>query len=121
LVVDDDEDVRTALEEILDAEGYRTVLADSATNALELLRTGAVRPSLILLDLLMPEMDGWEFLILVDDDPDLHRIPVALMSSHPSVRRAFDNQLKEHGSTRLLLPKPLSLMGLLSTAEHFCA
>ena len=69
---------------------------------------------------MMPGMDGWEFLRRIDDEPGLHTIPVALMSAHPSVRRAF---VRESGSSarRLLLPKPLNVLRLLSTVRDLCA
>src|SRR5689334_14574794 len=70
---------------------------------------------------MMPVMDGWEFLTRIDDDSRLHRIPVALMSAHQSVRRAFDQYRDEERSLRLLFPKPLSLFRLLSTVRYFCS
>src|SRR3954470_23412003 len=120
LVVDDDDDIREAIKEVLEHEGYSATGASNGHEALQALARGEVRPSLILLDLMMPEMDGWEFLRRIDDEPGLHRIPVALMSAHPSVRRAF---VKDAGGTasRLLLPKPLHLLRLLATVRDVCA
>jgi CheY-like chemotaxis protein len=63
---------------------------------------------------MMPEMDGWEFLVHVDEDPQLHQVPVALMSAHPSVRRAFDRGKGQPVAESFLLPKPLNLLRLLS-------
>ena len=99
---------------MLNEEGYRTVGASNGAEALELLRSSRERPQLILLDLMMPVKDGWDFLLDIDGNPELHRIPVALMSAHPSVRRAFDSGRKNYGFTRLLLPKPLNVLRLLS-------
>jgi CheY-like chemotaxis protein len=121
LVVDDEEDIRATLLEILEGEGYTTAGATNGLEALELLRTSATAPRLILLDLMMPVMDGWEFLTRIDDDSQLHRIPVALMSAHVSVRRALDKHRKEAKSLRLLLPKPLNLLRVLATVGHFCS
>jgi CheY-like chemotaxis protein len=121
LVVDDEDDIRGALQEILDGEGYATVGASNGVEALEWLRAHKAAPSLILLDLMMPEMDGWDLLACIDDDRRLHRIPVALMSAHPSVRRAFDKHRNEEQPSRLLLPKPLNLLRLLATVRYFCS
>jgi len=121
LVVDDEEDLRTTLREILDGEGYATAGACNGVEALNVLRTSAAPPRLILLDLMMPVMDGWEFLTRIDDDSRLHRIPVALMSAHVSVRRALDKHREEAKSIRLLLPKPLNLLRVLASVGHFCS
>jgi CheY-like chemotaxis protein len=121
LVVDDEDDVRGAIEEILDLEGYPVVGARNGAEALEVLRTNLGLPWLILLDLMMPKMDGWEFLAHIDDDSRLHRIPVALMSAHDSVKRAFDKHRDEERPLRLLFPKPLNLLRLLSTVRYFCS
>jgi len=121
LVVDDDDDIREAVREVLKEEGYRTLGASNGAEALELLRSSRERPQLILLDLMMPVKDGWDFLLDIDDHPELHRIPVALMSAHPSVRHAFDAGRKNYGFTRLLLPKPLNVLRLLSLVRVVCA
>ncbi|HEX9296448.1 MAG TPA: response regulator [Polyangiaceae bacterium] len=120
VVVDDDDDVRDAVREILQLEGYATEGAANGEEALNLLRTSSARPCLILLDLMMPVMDGWEFLTLIDEEPGLHGIPVAIMSAHPSIRRAFDRGRGKDGSTRMLLPKPLNLLRLLSVVHDVC-
>jgi CheY-like chemotaxis protein len=121
LIVEDDEDLRKALEDILSSEGYAVAIAKNGEVALELLRSSAHSPKLILLDLMMPDMDGWEFLTRIDSDSRLHSIPVALMSAHPSVARAFAKHRREGGPMRLLFPKPLNLLRLLSTAKVFCS
>ena len=121
LVVDDEDDIRVAIEEILQGEGYATVGARHGAQALELLRASVGLPRLILLDLMMPEMDGWEFLSRIDGDERLHTIPVALMSAHDSVKRALDKHRDEERPMRLLFPKPLNLLRLISTVRHFCS
>ena len=118
LVVDDDDDIRTAVQEVLQEEGYPTVGASNGKEALELLRSTEDLPALVLLDLMMPEMDGWELLVRMDEDPALHRIPVALMSAHPTIRRAFDRDANKFMSDSLLLPKPLNLLRLLFIVER---
>jgi CheY-like chemotaxis protein len=116
LVVDDDDDIRDAVQDVLQSEGYATVGASNGKEALDLLRTSSILPALVLLDLMMPEMDGWELLASMDEDPALHRVPVALMSAHPGIRRAFDKERTQGQplQSSLLLPKPLNLLRLLS-------
>jgi CheY-like chemotaxis protein len=121
VVVDDDADIREAIREVLHEEGYRTVGASNGEEALHLLRSSAECPQLILLDLMMPVMDGWEFLLGIDKDAELCSIPVALMSAHPSVRSAFERDQEKYGFTRLLLPKPLNLPRLLSMVRSVCS
>jgi CheY-like chemotaxis protein len=129
LVVDDDDDIREAVEEVLQAEGYCTTGAANGREAREALEDGALRPELILLDLMMPVMDGWDFLFWLDEDARLRDTPVAIMSAHPSIQRALDiararrgaPMVRLHGGNRLLLPKPLSILRLLSVVREACA
>lgn len=79
LVVDDDADAREALAASLDGVGMRAVLARDGGEALALLR-GGLRPRAILLDLMMPNVNGREFLEAVRDDPELRELPVFTMS-----------------------------------------
>ena len=84
LVVDDDDDIRVAVEEVLIDEGYHVVPAKDGQEALEYLRAG--NPcSLLLLDLMMPRMDGAQFMRLREHDHALKRIPVALLTASTSV------------------------------------
>ena len=129
VVVDDEDDIREAVQVVLEAEGYRTAAAANGQEALELLRRSEHPPCLILLDLMMPVMDGWEFLKEIGEEPRLLSVPVAIMSAHPSIRVAFENarrkdrstQLLLHGSTLRLLPKPLNVVRLISIAHEVCS
>ena len=124
LVVDDDEDIREAVREVLAAEGYETVGAANGADAKQHLKTCTERPELILLDLMMPVMDGWQFLLWLDEAPEWRDTPVAIMSAHPAIQRAFDISRTKpgaphvllHGGNRQLLPKPLSILRLLAIA-----
>jgi len=80
LVVDDDHDIRSVVDDLLTDEGYRVRTAINGRQALEILATW--RPGVILLDLSMPEMNGWTFLAHQQADPELARIPVIVMSAH---------------------------------------
>jgi CheY-like chemotaxis protein len=80
LVVDDDADVRGALAAILEMQGYDVVVANNGREALDLLRADP-GVCLILLDLFMPEMDGWTFRSEQMKDQRLLDIPVIVMSA----------------------------------------
>lgn len=88
LVVDDDELVRESLAVALELEGYEPVLAAHGVDALLALRTGSRRPDVILLDLEMPVMPGWEFREAQLRDPALSGIPVIVISSSLRVVKA---------------------------------
>lgn len=79
LVVDDEEDVREALAALIERWGYEVVTAGSGRDALRTLRSGTP-PRLVLLDLTMPEVNGWNVRAEMLADPELARIPVVLLS-----------------------------------------
>jgi CheY-like chemotaxis protein len=79
LLVDDDEDVVEPLSEMLAGKGYGVAVARDGQQALDYLQTAL--PSLILLDLAMPRMDGWEFLAQRARDERLSSIPVVITSA----------------------------------------
>jgi CheY-like chemotaxis protein len=113
LVVDDDDDIRCAVQELLAEEGYPSAAVPNGQLALDWLESSSDVPSIILLDLMMPQMNGWEFLARINMEPTLRRIPVAIMSAHPSVRRAFEDR-ETHFGPFFLLPKPIDLTRLLA-------
>jgi CheY-like chemotaxis protein len=80
LVIDDDADLRDCLADLLGLAGYEVHEAAGGREALDALR-GGLRPSLILLDLMMPEMSGWEFREAQRGDPELRSIPVVVLTA----------------------------------------
>lgn len=80
LVVDDDPAIRESLTEVLQDEGYAVLTATNGAEALRLLREGA-RPSVILLDLMMPVQDGYGFRAEQRQDPTLSDIPVIVVTA----------------------------------------
>ena len=80
LLVDDDINVRDAMGEILEGEGLSVVVAGDGREALDLLRAGP-KPSVIVLDLTMPRMDGWDFRQAQVADPNLKDIPVIVATA----------------------------------------
>jgi len=111
LVVDDESDIRTLIEEILTDEGYRVSTAGDAAEARQQLATNA--PDLVLLDIWMPDTDGITLLGEWSQRGDL-KCPVVIMSGHGTVETAVE-------ATRLgavdFVEKPLSIAKLLRTVE----
>jgi CheY-like chemotaxis protein len=84
LVVDDDPSIGDALKRFLSREGFSTTCANDGTQALEILQQGTL-PSVLLVDLVMPMMGGWELIERLKRDHSLSRIPVVVMSAYPRV------------------------------------
>jgi chemosensory pili system protein ChpA (sensor histidine kinase/response regulator) len=85
LVVEDDDDIREVVEEVLSSEGYRVDVAKDGLDALGKL-DGAAGPPLILLDMMMPRMDGETFLRALRDRPALADASVVVISGNAAVR-----------------------------------
>ncbi len=105
LIVDDDEDFHEALEAAIASQGFAVRHAANGREALRSLAPGQPRPDAILIDLMMPQMDGWELLQAIAQDPALVAIPAAVLSAAP------DPGALPPGVT--LLPKPCDLHELL--------
>jgi CheY-like chemotaxis protein len=113
-VVDDDPDIREVLGDVLEGEGYGVVTAENGAVALERLRSGK-RPCLILLDLMMPVMDGWQFEEQRAKDAALSRIPVVILSG--AGRARLDAAGRNAAGA---LTKPVALGQLLDTVARYC-
>lgn len=114
LIVEDDTDLRDALSQILEEEGYRVSPAEHGLDALERLRDGK-KPCLILLDLTMPVMNGWQFRAEQRQDPELASIPVVVISAGANLA----DQLVPLG-VQDYLRKPIQLGQLLATVRRYC-
>nr|WP_242593275.1 response regulator [Corallococcus exiguus] len=111
LVVDDDPDILEALSEILEAEGFEIRRARNGKEALERLEPDP--PHLILLDLMMPVMDGWEFAQRMRQKPAFAGIPIIVLSADRNVgSKAKDIGAMGH------LAKPFELNDLLSMVRQ---
>lgn len=113
LIVEDDSDLRDMMSQLLTLEGYEPASAANGREALEYLREGHA-PELILLDLMMPIMDGWEFRREQERDPDLARVPVVVLS-------ALDEQRAGDLRALAFLKKPLDFDRLLSLVRQYCS
>lgn len=115
LIVEDDLDLREALSEVLRDEGYTVAMAADGREALDHLRRQS-RPSLILLDLTMPVMNGWQFRAEQRQDPDLSGIPVVVLSAGDRLAE----QVAPLGITDYVR-KPIQLSHLLRLIERYCS
>ena len=86
LIVEDDEDLQAALSEALEDEGYRVRAAPNGLEALAKLLRDPDRPNLIVLDLMMPLMNGWQFLDERTRYPSLSKIPVLVLTASTDAR-----------------------------------
>jgi signal transduction histidine kinase len=117
LVVEDDADIREALDGLLSMEGFRVTGCSNGREALDWLRH-ASKPDLILLDLMMPVMDGWQFRVAQKDDPELSRIPVLALSADATAKAAAidaDAYLKKPVDYETLID---TIDRLLVASEH---
>lgn len=110
LLVDDDPDIRTVLPMVLESYGFPTTTAASGEEALQRLRSEE-RPCLVLLDLMMPGMDGYEFREVQLADPALRSIPVVVLSGADSPGEVLDSPT---------IQKPVELDELLAVVRRFC-
>jgi CheY-like chemotaxis protein len=114
LIVEDDLDVARLLAEILEAEGYCTAVAANGCEALDHLRNNG-HPDLILLDMMMPVMDGWKFREEQRKLPACASIPVVTVTADGDARRKAAS-IQAAG----YVPKPLRIDNLLDEVERIC-
>jgi len=115
LVVDDDPDLREAMIEVLQENGHAATGAANGNEALTALRAATEQPCLILLDLMMPIMDGRQFREEQMRDPALSPIPVIVISAFRDVA-----QTAEEMKVAAHVKKPVSLRDLVQLVERFC-
>ena len=104
LVVDDDVDFCEATKLLLDSKGYEVILAHDGKEGLEKVRAG--RPDLVILDVMMPEMNGYDVCVVLKADKELKKIPVILLT-------AVDQHLFKTTYTQA--------MGLMTEADDYIA
>ena len=112
LCVDDEEDTLNFLELVLSEKGYAVVTASGGQEALT--RAQLERPDLVLLDIMMPQMDGWEVLKLLRVDEETAEIPVAMLSARTEARDRV--QGLQEGAIDYIC-KPFSLSELLGKID----
>jgi CheY-like chemotaxis protein len=106
LIVDDDADFRSVLGELLQDEGYWIVEASNGKDAIRVL--DSLKPDVILIDLLMPVMNGWSLFASIEERTELQAIPVVFLSALPHMAP---------GGGSLILKKPLDLPAMLKLLD----
>ncbi len=113
LLVEDDDFIRQEISEALEDEGYQVSTAAHGKEALAILAEGA-RPSVVLLDLMMPVMNGWEFLKAFKKEDKFTGIPVVILS-------AFADRATIIGGDAIsVLRKPINLNALFNVLDEHC-
>jgi CheY-like chemotaxis protein len=114
MIVEDDDDIRETIEQVLADYEVPAILAENGAVALDRLRTADPQPCVILLDMMMPVMDGREFRTKQQEDPAIAEIPVVVLSAHVNGDRCAE-ELHADG----YLKKPCDLATLLATIRKF--
>jgi CheY-like chemotaxis protein len=112
LIVEDDADLREMMAQLLSLEGFRAATVANGKEALQYLGASEC-PEVILLDLMMPVMDGWEFRRRQRADPNLSDVPVIVLS-------AIDQPQARDLHADAFLKKPLDFDRLLKLVHEYC-
>jgi CheY-like chemotaxis protein len=110
VLVEDDDGIRETMAALLEDEGYKVMQAANGEEGLRALRTSA-DPCLVLLDLWMPVMNGWQMLEAMRDDAALARVPVVVISAA--------GDLPPPEGAAAFLRKPIRLEVLLENVDQF--
>ena len=112
LIVDDDSDTREALTELLTLRGFTGCSAENGRVALQLIRSHSTLPKLILLDITMPVLDGWGFLLERSKDSRILTVPVIVISASLGIEKRA-----RLAGAHSVMRKPLDPGRLLSVIE----
>jgi CheY-like chemotaxis protein len=107
--------VRDALRGVVDDHGYPCIAAADGNAALEMLR-GGERPGLIVLDLAMPGMNGWDFVVETERDGALREIPIAIVTALDAADEGYPVPSRHAGTFK----KPIDASRLLAVVRHHC-
>jgi CheY-like chemotaxis protein len=111
LIVEDDLSIRETMSELLTAEGYRVFAAPDGEVGLRLLEA-IPRPCLVLLDLLMPVINGWDFMKFKNQDYKVATIPVVAMTA--------TSKISNINGVERIIKKPVNLELFLRIIENYC-
>jgi|SRR5450432_1274120 CheY-like chemotaxis protein len=115
MLVDDDDDMRDVLATLLEEQHYDVVQAANGAEALRLLENGKGNCNVILLDLMMPVMNGWDFRLHQRQSPALSKIPVVLMSSGAQIAFAVGGM-----DVAAYVSKPVEIADLIDKVQRHC-
>jgi hypothetical protein len=112
-LIDDDPTVHDLVHRFLQKEGFHVVGAQTGAEGLEMAR--ALRPSIIVLDVMMPTMDGWSVLTRLKGDPELSAIPVVMLTMVNNREMGFSLGVDDY------MLKPIDRSDFVSTLRKYCA
>lgn len=116
LIVEDDKEIRETITEVLEIEGYKVYAAGNGQEGIDILRNCETPPGLIILDLMMPVMDGYGFRDMQNRDEMMAAVPTVLLSADSNlVDKARQLGVKN------FIKKPVEIAELTSMANRFCA
>ena len=110
MIIEDDPDIRAALADVIAEDGHDTITAANGREALEQLRSTHVPPCVIVLDLMMPVMDGWQFAAGLREIETMSAVPIVIVSAGDDI----EGEARAIGA-RGHLRKPVDLEILLAT------
>jgi two-component system chemotaxis response regulator CheY len=113
LVIEDDINIREVLKSVLEFEGYSVETASNGKEGFDII-DAMKKPCLILLDLMMPIMDGWKFSELIAQDMLLSHIPIVAVTAFPK------ENMKNLDHVRTIIKKPVDIDLLMAQVETFC-
>lgn len=113
-IIEDDTSIRTTLMELLTMEGYDVHPYPHGQAGLDGLQTASVHPNLILLDLMMPVMDGYEFLLQIQKYPEMDNIPILVLSADGQATTKLSRE-----RIKAFIKKPIDLDPFLNAVESF--
>jgi CheY-like chemotaxis protein len=113
LIVEDDADLRRNMKKLFESEGYKVFLAEDGQVAMDYLNSTSHLPSVILLDLTMPIMDGFQFRKAQEQVSRLSEIPVVIMTTDTNIE-----EKRIRIGARAALRKPASIDSILETVER---
>jgi CheY-like chemotaxis protein len=112
LLVEDDGAIRQTLKDVLEIEGYEVSTAVNGKDGEECLKTMRTPPCVILLDLMMPQTNGWQFLDFQKTSQVYRKIPVIICSAYEESAKSIQ--------PAAFVPKPVQLEQLLGAVKAFC-
>ena len=115
MVIEDDKDIRRNMKRLLESEGYAVDLAENGQMALDVLATASTLPAVIILDLMMPVMDGFQFREQQEKIARIAAIPVAIMTADG---RIDEKRLRTKASSAL--KKPADADEILKVVAQYC-
>lgn len=114
-VVEDDQDIREALTELLESEGYEVTTAENGQIGMDKLSAASQLPNLILLDLMMPVKDGFQFYAEKSANPIFSDVPVIVMSADGHI---LDKQKQMRAQA--YIKKPVDIDHILRVVDQYC-